>query len=323
MISHPDADAFVQAIVRDPADVTTRLVFADWLEETGEPSNVAWARFIRLMVEADRHPSESEERKALEKSASDLSAEVRGKLTLDAAQLVGQAEHVRRLLPTPNIVLRLAGYELLRELMEFIPESVAREDVVAPLHHRGNRLLIASADPTNLDTIQKLQFILNKDIVLVPADADAIRAVIDHYYGQTETECISSIHYEAPLVGLEPSAESFEIARVFLTAFSQHEFGRRCNGFEIGQTEAASHITYFDGTRTILQDSYSPGVFVRLLVHFLSLPVDEDYLSNGMRCLDFDIPLLSGRRFPATLERRAAEPECTWFRLRFRWEDRD
>ena len=36
MTSHPDADAFMRAILRDPADVTTRLVFADWLEETGE-----------------------------------------------------------------------------------------------------------------------------------------------------------------------------------------------------------------------------------------------------------------------------------------------
>jgi type IV pilus assembly protein PilB len=57
MSSHPDADAFVSAILRNPAEVTTRLVFADWLEETGDPSNVAWAQFIRLNVEADRHPA--------------------------------------------------------------------------------------------------------------------------------------------------------------------------------------------------------------------------------------------------------------------------
>ncbi len=55
MFSHPDADAFMRSYLRKPTDATTRLIFADWLEETGDESNVAWARYIRLKVEADTY----------------------------------------------------------------------------------------------------------------------------------------------------------------------------------------------------------------------------------------------------------------------------
>ena len=48
MHAHPDADAFVRAILRDPADVATRLVFADWLEETGEAPNSLVTIFIKI-----------------------------------------------------------------------------------------------------------------------------------------------------------------------------------------------------------------------------------------------------------------------------------
>ena len=39
--------AFIQAIVANPADDVVRLVYADWLEEYGNPS---WARFIRHQI---------------------------------------------------------------------------------------------------------------------------------------------------------------------------------------------------------------------------------------------------------------------------------
>src|SRR5262245_44398544 len=133
MMSHPDADAFVRAILRDPADVTTRLVFADWLEETGDPSNVAWARFIRLSAEASRRPPDGEERKELDRLVSDLALRVSATLTLDAAQLVGHVEQLWQLLPRPNLIVRLAGYELTRELIEFMPECIAWENLVLPL----------------------------------------------------------------------------------------------------------------------------------------------------------------------------------------------
>jgi uncharacterized protein (TIGR02996 family) len=42
------ADAFLEAILQDPDDDTPRLVFADWLEEQGDPANTARAEFVRV-----------------------------------------------------------------------------------------------------------------------------------------------------------------------------------------------------------------------------------------------------------------------------------
>ena len=53
-----DRDAFLQAIAAQPVDRTARLVYADFLEESGEPVEVARAEFIRAQVEAETvHPN--------------------------------------------------------------------------------------------------------------------------------------------------------------------------------------------------------------------------------------------------------------------------
>jgi uncharacterized protein (TIGR02996 family) len=47
-------DAFVQAIIENPGDDTPRLVFADWLDEHGDPAR---AEFIRVQCEQARTPA--------------------------------------------------------------------------------------------------------------------------------------------------------------------------------------------------------------------------------------------------------------------------
>ena len=318
MSSHPDADAFVRAILRDPADLTARLVFADWLEETGEPPNVAWAKYLRLMAEAP-HTAGTLAFESRNRQARELASEIRATLTIDAAQLAGHVEHFRQFLPWPHITVTLAGHSLWLSVIELVPESVARENVVIPLALDGQVLRVAMADPHDYDTIQKLQFILNKDIAPVPVAREAVAAAIDWCYGNTETESVSSIHYEAPLVGLERGPHSREVYGIFFTAFSQEEHGRACDGFELFRDARGCVVVYCDGSKSIAAENEPRGAFARLLDHLLSLPVDKAYTADECHYLDFDIPLLSGRRFPATLERR--EGDANWFRVRFRWED--
>jgi type IV pilus assembly protein PilB len=90
----------------------------------------------------------------------------------------------------------LSELEIPKAVIELVPESVARENLVLPLMLEGNTLKIITADPTNYDTIQKLQFILNKDIVPVLAVADQITEAINRNYGQTETESVDSMLVE-------------------------------------------------------------------------------------------------------------------------------
>src|SRR5262245_33042590 len=49
----PDREAHLQAIFENPTDDGARLVFADWLEEQGDPRG----EFIRLQIERQRQPT--------------------------------------------------------------------------------------------------------------------------------------------------------------------------------------------------------------------------------------------------------------------------
>ena len=90
----------------------------------------------------------------------------------------------------------LSELEIPKSVIELVPESVARENVVLPLSLDGNVLKIITADPANYDTIQKLQFILNKDVVPVLAVQEQIQEAINRNYGQTETESVDSMLVE-------------------------------------------------------------------------------------------------------------------------------
>ncbi|HEY3788344.1 MAG TPA: GspE/PulE family protein [Urbifossiella sp.] len=90
----------------------------------------------------------------------------------------------------------LTDMEIPKAVIELVPESVARENVVLPLTLDGNQLKIITADPANYETIQKLQFILNKDVIPVLAIQEQIQEAINRNYGQTETESVDSMLVE-------------------------------------------------------------------------------------------------------------------------------
>jgi type IV pilus assembly protein PilB len=81
-------------------------------------------------------------------------------------------------------------------VVELVPESVARENVVMPMSQENGSLKIIMSDPSDFDTMQKLQFILNKDIQPVLASREQIIEAINRHYGQTETESVDSMLQE-------------------------------------------------------------------------------------------------------------------------------
>ena len=81
-------------------------------------------------------------------------------------------------------------------VVELVPESVARENVVLPLSQENGTLRIIVSDPSDFDTLQKLQFILNKDLHPVLAAREQIVEAINRHYGQTETESVDSMLQE-------------------------------------------------------------------------------------------------------------------------------
>jgi type IV pilus assembly protein PilB len=198
MSSHPDADAFMRKYLEEPTDATARLVFADWLEETGEAHNAAWAQFIRLKAEAGRYTLNSPERPALDRRADQYAPKIRARLTIPAALFVGYPRSLLQLLPPANIVVRLAGFEVPLAVLELMPESVARENLVLPLASQGRAFILAAADPRDADLVQKLEFILNRNIVLVGGEREDLIDAINREFGNHPTESVTEYLYIFP-----------------------------------------------------------------------------------------------------------------------------
>ncbi len=85
-----DDARFLQAIVANPADTTRRLVYADWLEENGQPER---AEFIRVQCALANHPSNGAE---LEKRRAELYRRYAGAWFGVAHRLLGKELTVER-----------------------------------------------------------------------------------------------------------------------------------------------------------------------------------------------------------------------------------
>lgn len=92
--------------------------------------------------------------------------------------------------------INLADVTIPNAVVELVPESVARENVILPMAQENGALKIIISDPTDFDTLQKLQFILNKDIQPVLAAREQIIEAINRHYGQSETESVDSMLQE-------------------------------------------------------------------------------------------------------------------------------
>ncbi len=81
-------------------------------------------------------------------------------------------------------------------VIELVPESVARENTVIPCSEENGTLRVLVADPFDLETIEKLRFILNCKIETALAPRGAIVGAINKYYGQVEGESADSMLQE-------------------------------------------------------------------------------------------------------------------------------
>src|SRR5580765_947331 len=87
----------------------------------------------------------------------------------------------------------LADTQIPASVIEMVPESVARENAVIPLSHENNQLQIVVSNPEDIETLDKLRFILNKDVQAVLSDREQIQEAINRHYGQTESESVDSL----------------------------------------------------------------------------------------------------------------------------------
>ncbi|MEQ8849117.1 GspE/PulE family protein [Botrimarina sp.] len=82
-------------------------------------------------------------------------------------------------------------------IVELVPESVARENAVIPIEEsEDGSLKVCIGDPDEFETIEKLQFILNRKIDIALATREHILEAINRNYGQNMDESADSMLQE-------------------------------------------------------------------------------------------------------------------------------
>ena len=80
--------------------------------------------------------------------------------------------------------------------VELVPESVARENVVMPMSEEDGALKVIISNPLDLETIDKLRFILNRKVEIALAPRETILEAINRYDGQQEGESADTMLQE-------------------------------------------------------------------------------------------------------------------------------
>jgi type IV pilus assembly protein PilB len=93
-------------------------------------------------------------------------------------------------------VMDLTGMAVPQDIVELLPESVARENTIFPLSEMGSVLRLATSDPTDMELQEKLRFILNRDVEMSLAPRQQIVEAINRHYGLSDGESADSMIQE-------------------------------------------------------------------------------------------------------------------------------
>ncbi|MBP86551.1 MAG: pilus assembly protein PilB [Planctomycetaceae bacterium] len=90
----------------------------------------------------------------------------------------------------------LSEVSIPEHIIELVPESVARENGILPMSEDDDSLVVIMSDPLDMETIEKLRFILNRRVDVALAPDESIQEAINKYYGQVEGESADSMLQE-------------------------------------------------------------------------------------------------------------------------------
>jgi type IV pilus assembly protein PilB len=82
------------------------------------------------------------------------------------------------------------------DVIELVPESVARENSILPMSEEDGALRVIMSDPLDYETQEKLRFILNRDVRIALSPRESIQEAINRHYGQTDAESADSMLQE-------------------------------------------------------------------------------------------------------------------------------
>ncbi|MDZ4689034.1 MAG: ATPase, T2SS/T4P/T4SS family [Planctomycetaceae bacterium] len=89
--------------------------------------------------------------------------------------------------------VNLATLEIPRTVIELIPESVARENFVIPLGLEEETIRVAVSNAMDYEVLDKLRFVLNREVTIAVASKEDILIAINRHYGDSQTESVDSM----------------------------------------------------------------------------------------------------------------------------------
>src|SRR5262245_35458657 len=78
----------------------------------------------------------------------------------------------------------LAGFQLPREYYKKVPYAFAKKHLVMLIKEESGKLLVAVADPLNLEPLEELRLMLDRDVKAVYSPRDTILNAINEAYRQ-------------------------------------------------------------------------------------------------------------------------------------------
>lgn len=99
--------------------------------------------------------------------------------------------------------VELEGLQIPNSVIEMITESMARENVVIATDVADDTVVVAMHNPNNIEVLDKLRFVLNREIKVVMAPLESIQGAINRHYGQTETESVDTMISEFTETAIE------------------------------------------------------------------------------------------------------------------------
>jgi general secretion pathway protein E/type IV pilus assembly protein PilB len=82
--------------------------------------------------------------------------------------------------------LDLNGYQIPPEVIESVPANICKQYKVIPVMKHDEMLTVAISDPTDMETLDSLRYILKCDVEAVISPRDQIKKLIDHHHGSIE-----------------------------------------------------------------------------------------------------------------------------------------
>jgi len=99
-----------------------------------------------------------------------------------------EAEQLHDFLSTQFNVpaVKLSELELDQEIVSMLPESFAVKYKAIPINRTGNTLVVAMADPKNIEAVDEMKFLTEYNIETVVATEAEIREAIDRYHDSAD-----------------------------------------------------------------------------------------------------------------------------------------